>query len=82
MPFIPALGQIQPPIKWKQGLLLGGKRLGACLKLTTHIRLILMLTMSGPTPQPSHVPFRRIHKYHAVPLPCRSAKGLDCVFPI
>jgi hypothetical protein len=23
-----------------------------------------------------------IHTYHAVPLPCRSAKGLDCVFPI
>jgi hypothetical protein len=25
---------------------------------------------------------RRIHTYHAVPLPCRSAKALDCVFPI
>jgi hypothetical protein len=25
---------------------------------------------------------RRIHTYHAVPLPCRSAKGLDCIFPI
>jgi hypothetical protein len=24
----------------------------------------------------------RIHTYHAVPLPCRPAKGLDCVFPI
>jgi hypothetical protein len=23
-----------------------------------------------------------IHTYHAVPLPCCSAKGLDCVFPI
>jgi hypothetical protein len=26
--------------------------------------------------------WRLIHTYHAVPLPCRSAKGLDCVFPI
>jgi hypothetical protein len=25
---------------------------------------------------------RLIHTYHAVPLPCRAAKGLDCVFPI
>jgi hypothetical protein len=24
---------------------------------------------------------RRIHTYHTVPMPCRSAKGLDCVFP-
>jgi hypothetical protein len=23
-----------------------------------------------------------IHTYHAVPLSCRSAKGLDCVFPL
>jgi hypothetical protein len=23
-----------------------------------------------------------IHTYHAVPMPCRSAKGLGCVFPI
>jgi hypothetical protein len=25
---------------------------------------------------------RLIHTYHAVPLPCRVAKGLNCVFPI
>jgi hypothetical protein len=25
---------------------------------------------------------RLIHTYHAVPLPCRSVKGLDCDFPI
>jgi hypothetical protein len=25
---------------------------------------------------------RRIHTHHAVPLPCRSTKGLDCVFSI
>jgi hypothetical protein len=25
---------------------------------------------------------RLIHTYHAVPLPYRAAKGLDCVFPI
>jgi hypothetical protein len=25
---------------------------------------------------------RLIHTYHAVPLPCRAKKGLDCVFPI
>jgi hypothetical protein len=25
---------------------------------------------------------RPIHTYHAVPMPCRSAKALDCVFPI
>jgi hypothetical protein len=25
---------------------------------------------------------RLIHIYHAIPLPCRAAKGLDCVFPI
>ena len=25
---------------------------------------------------------RPIHRYHAVPLPCRAAKGLECVFPI
>ena len=23
-----------------------------------------------------------IHTYHAVPLPCRAAKGLECLFPI
>jgi hypothetical protein len=27
-------------------------------------------------------PLRLIHIYHAVPLPCRAAKGLDRVFPI
>jgi hypothetical protein len=27
-------------------------------------------------------PLRLIHTYHAVPLPCRAAKGLDCVFSI
>ena len=25
---------------------------------------------------------RPIHIYHAVPMPCRAAKGLECVFPI
>jgi hypothetical protein len=24
---------------------------------------------------------RLIHTYHAVPLPCRATKGLDCIFP-
>ena len=27
-------------------------------------------------------PLRPIHTQHAVPLPCRAAKGLECVFPI
>jgi hypothetical protein len=26
--------------------------------------------------------FRLIHTYHAFPLPCGAAKGVDCVFPI
>jgi hypothetical protein len=25
---------------------------------------------------------RLFHTYHAVPLPCRAAEGLDCVFPV
>ena len=41
--------------------------------VTGHDCLQLHLNRTGKRP---------IHTYHAVPLPCRAAKGLECVFPI
>jgi hypothetical protein len=44
-----------------------------CIRVQCHV-----LRPSDPLKADSHIACRA----HAVPLPCRAAKGLECVFPI
>jgi hypothetical protein len=54
------------PKRWH----LNYRRWGTTQKKTYDILKLVIITL------------RLIHTYHAVPLPCSAAKGLDCVFPI
>ena len=67
-----------------------GGKCGRDVLLTTHpllvprswksraIPLPTLWATTGPVKDDTHIACRA----HAVPLPCRAAKGLECVFPI
>jgi hypothetical protein len=49
---------------------------------TESLNDTLKKTITVPSSISHSLHLRLIHTYHAVPLPCHAAKGLDCVFPI
>jgi hypothetical protein len=64
------------PLKMSTRIFLGSRR---SVRMADKLPLSSADVMqSGSLRADSHIPWRS----HAVPLPCRSAKGLDCDFPI
>jgi hypothetical protein len=67
----------------------GPRRFFTVLTSARHLSLSWANSIQSPRPPPtsstvSHnwIRLRPIHTYHAVPMPCGSARALDCVFPI